>query len=804
MNKWLWSIEKLKKICSFKKPDPEILTWAVNRLCRLYPEQAGEVVIKFIDSDNNDLVDEVIDFFKEHSEPRFLEQMRQIYKQRSGISLEVAAAVLAEAGDPRFIELFTAKYGHDYKHDTLGYALSLVHLSTLKTDEEKVKEIVSKALEDLKQDIPENSPEVKDAVFTANMNTGAGILELLEFCGQNPHLHSFFIDLLIIIGDCCDQSLGEPELEKPAVEEGEQSKDRVEIPFLLEEMFLDLEGGEEKKTAKSWKEMRKLFEKAEYGKAVDVLSRLVDSMLEERKEIHGEDNFSKWSRRKGTPRRHIEALSAFRRFIPTAPAPVKMSIAAAAVYIGADLMDMGLLIGHPVNEMTADDALDFFLIDRPDVDEDEAAIKVLESTGQEEQEKIIDTLLNHLFELPASFANERVVRYLCDTGEPRVIEQLLKMAGLSKDGWEHISRALLKLETSTLKLIAPILTDENIRDSRIKYALSILGDIPTDETVNVLLQNWDRLFTIGKKSLLTALWLLGDRRFIKPLKNECREDEYIEGKTFCFLCRLNGVRDPMLKKIDQDTRQWEKEMKRKLDAVASDDYRFFFREPLIAGLTCRRCGRLYHYRLEDIVLMPEMRDIVIRDAVVCKHCGALDHYKYGRELWADLTTVFLMIAKVKDLEPEDLEDSTFEFCDVRMIDGKKMSANDTVAYYSKKLDQDPENPEYLIGLANSLRTAKMSEDAEPFYREALHFDPEAVDVYVNLGQMAHGRGNLREAYDYYWEVYRLMDTGNYYRFYMDKDDFKEEFFESFVDVAIALEKPVPDEVFEWMEEIEEE
>ena len=43
MSNWLWSFEKLKKICTFKKPD-----------------QAGEVAIKFIDNKDNYLAGEAV------------------------------------------------------------------------------------------------------------------------------------------------------------------------------------------------------------------------------------------------------------------------------------------------------------------------------------------------------------------------------------------------------------------------------------------------------------------------------------------------------------------------------------------------------------------------------------------------------------------------------------------------------------------------------------------------------------------------------------------------------------------------
>jgi tetratricopeptide (TPR) repeat protein len=351
-------------------------------------------------------------------------------------------------------------------------------------------------------------------------------------------------------------------------------------------------------------------------------------------------------------------------------------------------------------------------------------------------------------------------------------------------------------------MVTPILESVDNDDSRVQHALKILVEIPTDESVEMILQHWDSLYNLDMEAFLRTIRMLGDQRLIKPLKNELKEDEYAEGEVFCFICRLNGVRDPLLKKIEQNTKKWKKKAKKKMEMLEEKDYRNFFREPVIALLTCRRCGRRYHYELYDIALIPDTKDIIINDVVVCKHCGAVDHYEYGPELPTSLSTLLLLIPRIKDLKPEETHDFTVTFGDVRPIDGKKMTAEEAVEYYEEKLSQNPTNPECIIGLANSLRHVKRSEDAEPLYKLALQQDKKAVDAYTNLGQMAQARKNLKEAYNYYYEAYRILDTGNYYRMFQDKDFFKAHFFNNFVDVAMALGEPVPGEIVEWLKEMD--
>jgi hypothetical protein len=430
-------------------------------------------------------------------------------------------------------------------------------------------------------------------------------------------------------------------------------------------------------------------------------------------------------------------------------------------------------------------------------------IKILKAAALEEQEKIITTLLKNLWEHPGSSANERVVHYLCENGGPRVIEQLFEVDGAREELWEIIVDALLKLGTDALTMVSPILEGAGIDERRAAHVLHVLGEIPTDESVEMILHYWEKLWRIDKDALLQSIYILGDQRLIKPLKKELKEDEYKEGEVYSFICRLNGVRDPLLNKIEHNRKKWEKKIKKKIDLLEKKDYPGFFREPVIAFLTCRRCGRGYQYELYDIMVIPATEDIIINDVVVCKHCGAVDHYKMGRGLKSSLFPQLLALMQIKDLNPEEMHDFTVVPGDVRPIAGKKMTARETVEYYQDKLNRHPTNPEYIIGLANSLRQVKRSEDAEPFYKLALQHDKKAVDAYVSLGHLAQHRNDLKEAYNYYYEAYRILDSGNYYRLYDDKDFFKAHLFNNFIEVATALDEPVPMEIGEWLEEMKE-
>ena len=647
--KWLWSFEKLSRICNYKKPDPDILSWAVERVCKLYPEKAGDLAIRVIKNNNGDAVQEAANFFLENCEKRYekryIEDLENAYIKNTGETAGTIAAVLAGAGDPKLIPLFQEKYGDSYKQDIPGYRYSLVHVARLKTEASRA------VVESILNRLPENKEElfeIAGAVFEANLIAGVAVEKLLDVCNRHLSLHPLYAVLLTEIGNNCGEAYEALDLVKVEIEEtGEK-----QLPELLKH---GLEYIQERVAESNAEKLEPFFINEEYEKVVKVVYYQTQRLIREKKSTHGEENFSRWLTGTGRPRKNIEAIFAFHNVIGACPVEAKLMLAAASVYLFAALLYMDSLVGRPVGAMDTAEALECYLEDREDVEEDVERARILKDAG--DRRKIIDACFHHLEEHPGTAARYRVVAFLCHAGvtDTSIFRHLLDIVGNRPHLRSTVIPALRELGAGAVEILIPLFEDLEEDDWRLEYLLEILGDLPVEESVRVILKNWEVLWVRDKFRLLNKVRLLGDPRFIAPLRKDLKEGELYDGEVYSFLCRLNGVRDAQLKRTKKEIEQLEKQFRRRAKFLEDKDYRSYLKEPVFVVLICRGCRRAYHYEVHRILLSDEPYDIKISDTVICKHCGAVDHYEHGPYVEALVSQLVMEINRLEDLDPEEME-----------------------------------------------------------------------------------------------------------------------------------------------------
>lgn len=798
---WIWSFEKLSKICRYKKPDPDILAWAINRICWLYPEKAGEIAIQFINSNNEVAAEEVAEFFLRnpgYGKP-YLEDLENAYEKNTGKIAGLISSILVEEGDSRFIDLFQKKYSENYKHDPVGFEFSLRQIARLKT--EKAREIIRGYLTKLAEDI-ENWREVSYTIFKAYLIAYADdtiIMRFLDFIGQHPQLHPLYEIAFIAIGHFCDEWYDKDVLKM--VKDEETGKD--EVPAMLEDniYYIHQHGhGLGKKPEQS----EKMFEKGKYDEIVNKIYEQTRHLLEEKKSQHGEENYSLWQKGLGRPRHNIEAIDAIYKVIGNLPGEYKMAAAASAVFLFSGLAELEMSVGRPIRQMDIKTALEFFLQERDDMDEEEEILNILNASN--EREKIIESCFSSLRENPGSIADGRIVKFLAKTGDKDVIKKLLAIETDERYLWDRIIDAARKVWGKAPELFyslieeAEIEGEEWVRD----FALETLGEMPVEGMVQMILNNWEELWVRDKYLLLEKVRKIGDRRFINPLRNELKEGEIVEGEIFSFLCRINGIKDPLLKRIERETKIMKKEFLRRHRLMEEGKYVELLKEPVAIELKCRKCKKEYHYLVDDILLILSTDELYIQTPIICKNCGVLDHYERPSNLPEVLTALMWCMKQLEEGEvnPGDREEFVLNLGEEEPIDGKIMTFDEAVEYYAEKVSQEPENPSYIIGYANILQRVKRSEDATPLFKLAMKIDPKAVDCYLVLGRTAHEKGNLQEAYMYWEKARLLLDSGNYYKVKTDPAIFRMSFYSQFIELCKMLNKPIPPDVLEWLEQYE--
>ncbi|MBI5417655.1 hypothetical protein HZA55_06870 [Candidatus Poribacteria bacterium] len=263
-------------------------------------------------------------------------------------------------------------------------------------------------------------------------------------------------------------------------------------------------------------------------------------------------------------------------------------------------------------------------------------------------------------------------------------------------------------------------------ENRIIAALFILNDIPVLQTVDIIINYWNKLLIIDKQVLLEAVREIGDKKFIPLIKREIKEGEFDEIATFIFLCHINNIDNPELKKFEHLFEEQEKKLKDAMSLLESGNITRLIDEPLNIELKCRNCKKSYHYNVGKVFIEKNSSDYFIQDKILCKNCNSLDHL------------------------------------------------NEALADYEKKLKKDPENPEHLIGYANTLSTAKRTEDAIEYYKKAVISDPLAIEAYASLGEIAEAKKDDIGAYNYFKKALKIVHNFNIYKSKKEnRDEYKD-------------------------------
>lgn len=764
---FIWDFEGLSRLCQHKRPI--VRKWAINRLSLLYPERAGDVIIRSISDKDASVAIEAVEHFLKYPAERYKDAFLNVYKRGSGIIAGRLAKILAKIKDARLIDAFAEKYASnkDKESDLIGYSVSTLGVSMLNID--KSKEITYASLKDI-TDLEDHETPIAGALFTANLSGGVDIDRLLRFCYTHIDNPELFITLLTEIGRHCGSWYKNEDLK----EEEEKGILRYRHPLMVKESLDYIESNGYKEARR---DIERPFRKERWDDVLSVICDETSLLLEKKKEEYGEEAFRIWQNGKGKPRQNISAILAFKDTIDDAPSDFKRYIARTALSIFARLIEYRGLIGVNIDGLDMDNILHTFLQERGMVEEDERLIEMLAKA--QDKRRILDLAIDHIKGNIDSWANPRIIRLIGNMNDVDATTQLLEISDDYGDLWEEIIVAIRRLRSSAAQIVKPIF--DRFDEKKIGYALGVLEDTPTTQSADILIQHWERLWNDYKEMFLYAVEGIGDRRFIEPLKKELKEGEYLESEVYYLLCLINGVFDPQLKEIAEETNRHERRSLERLDLNIDK----IIKEPVRVELKCRTCQRPYHYEVERVMIATNSADTHIMDEIRCKNCGVVDNYEITPSGQMAITGgVLLLRALYEENKEEGLQEGTFVIGKTAPIDGKDMSINEAVAYYEEKVKDNPDNPRYLIGYANTLRMAKRTEDAIPYYKNAISIDPLAIEAHVSLGDIDRAKGNYQSAYEYYKKGAEMLHNCNLYKLKHDIDQFKE----SVLDNLISLEE----------------
>ncbi len=774
MADFLWSFEALARLCGHQ--DPGVRGWAADRVRCLYPMEAGKLMVRLLSDRNESVATRAAAFFCAYPDKNIADALLAAFKKSRGVSAEHLAQALVLLKDGRVLDAVRDKYSRTPEGAPAEFAGVLVNVALLGTDESQ--KYVETALERLNS-FGDFKEMAAGAIFSANITAGTDVGKLLRFAcrsGVSGYVAAFLAEIANRAGVWC--SAGDLD--------GKAGKRRAAKALAAEvEASLNLLAGTGYEDA--GKSLGRLLKKREFEELLEEAHRIALAVQEAKRVERGEEAYLRWQTRREVPFFHIAALTALKLTAAELPSAQRETAAQIAIIVLAFLTESRSLIAMNPDTLDADAALGIFSEDRPDAPQDDAIMDRMSKRA--DVKSLAQEAVRRAGRFPFAQANGRLTRFV-----GRFIDERLARDLLAADFWDNgfedeVAEAVGGLGPLSIPLLRPRF--EKNDPAGIPLALSILEELPTEASVDLILANWSPLWGEYKEWLLDAIAGIGDKRFLPVLKAELRAGEQAEGEVFRLLCLISGVADPELKRIERETEFREQREKRMQGAIEKGDMGAFLKEPLEIPLKCRSCQNVYHYTVGKVFVVVGTEDMVIEDHIVCKKCGALDHYEVAEE---GMAAVGVRLA-LHDLGPETAKEDRDEMSVVPIgatsTFGKEIPLRDLLDKYEKKLSKNPESPELLIGCANVLQQIKRREDAVPFYERAIRNDPLAVEGHVSLGEYAFDKGDLEAAFSHYGKAAEIMDRGHYYRVRTDLDQFKEGLLDKFMSAAERLGKALP-------------
>ncbi|MFH1912135.1 MAG: SEC-C metal-binding domain-containing protein [Pseudomonadota bacterium] len=774
MTAFLWSFEKLARLCDHE--DPGVKYWATDRIRSLNSKEAGPLMAGLLSNQNGSVAAQAAAYFCDEPDRNFADALLAAFRKSSGIAARHLGHALALMKDGRLLDAVRDKHARIPGADPADFAGLLMNVALLGTDESQ--RYVEEALRHLDSfgDFKEMAAR---AFFNANIEAGTDIGKLLLFAyhsGVGGYVPALLAEIANRAGawfpvDALAGKSGKRQASKVLAGKVETSLD-----------LLARTGCEHAGNA-----IEKLLKKRRFDEILEEVERTALAIQQGKRLECGEEAYLRWQAERDVPFFHCAALAALKATAAEAPAAQKETLAGIAIIVLAFLAESRSLIALNPETLDADAALDLFFEDRPDAAQDDTIMDLLaEGT---DVKRLACEAVRRVGRFPFAQANGRLIRFAGRFIDEGLARDLLAV-NFDGNGFEDdVAEAVGGLGPLSIALLRPFF--EKNDPAGISLALRILENLPTEEAVDFILAHWSLLWGEYRDCLLDAVACIGDKRFIPPLKVELKEGERAEGEAFRLLCLINGAKDPELERIKREMEIREEREERFQGAMEKEDIGTFLREPLEIPLKCRSCRNVYHYTVDKVFVAVGTNDTVIEDHIVCKQCGALDHYEFTNEGRIAVTARLALLTLDPETVKMDRDEMTIVPIRSTSTFGKEIPLQDLIDKYEKKLRKSPDSPELLIGFANVLRQIKRREDTMPLYERAIRHDPLAVEGHASLGEYALDKGDLETAFSHYSKAAEIMDRGHYHRVRTDLDQFKEGLLDRLMMVAERLGRGLP-------------
>ncbi len=133
MTAFLWSFEALARLCGHQGPG--VKGWAADRVRRLYPKEAGPLMVGLLSDRNGSVAAQAAAYFCAYTDRNITDTLLAAFRKSSGVSAEHLTHALVLLKDGRLLDAVRDKYARIPEAAPADFAGVLMNVALVGTDE---------------------------------------------------------------------------------------------------------------------------------------------------------------------------------------------------------------------------------------------------------------------------------------------------------------------------------------------------------------------------------------------------------------------------------------------------------------------------------------------------------------------------------------------------------------------------------------------------------------------------------------------------------------------------------------------
>lgn len=396
---------------------------------------------------------------------------------------------------------------------------------------------------------------------------------------------------------------------------------------------------------------------------------------------------------------------------------------------------------------------------------------VRDASGSGLGEELVDTLKTGPFSWNTFQAVEMLGLMGEADGAAAIVHALQRFRENSL--FEVAERALKRIGRKSTPPVAHLL-DSTAGQER-SLALRVISAHPTRGGVDEVLKRFPKLFEEESASLLQALEDMGSDAFLPLLEKEYRPGEWSTARVILRLCRIHQRTAELMTELEREVAEHERMLQRQ-EALLTRGFRDW-PDRVDLDLGCRQCGRKYTYAVREVHLHPHRKTeldteapegspyqhgLVICDDLRCKNCQALNDFTVTRETLAQITAESLKLMALHRSKVSPPPYYPVKHVDMAGQEGKPVSLVELERENSEAALRNATQPQAQVVLGKFYEYVKVFSRARRAFLKALDLDPRAMEAMAGLARLDHSEGRLADAYDWIDRCYKGLSDGRLY------------------------------------------